>query len=171
MLPTLARSVATERLSRVTYLWLTGAGDIQTMRASLILMVSALAIAAPAVAGEGGAKPAVGQYVDLQPVAVPVVDGGRLRNYVFVSVRLNLAARVDPTVLRAKAPYFRDALVRTSHRTPFSVPGDWTRIDEAALKASLYRQASAIAGPGVITGVVITSSQPQRTAGMLKPHG
>ena len=141
------------------------------MRAHLLLLASILALfAVPATAGEG-AKAPVGQYVDLQPVAIPVVDGGRLRNYVFVSVRLNLSARVDPTAEQTKAPYFRDALVRTSHRTPFSVPGDWTRINEAALKASLFRDASAIAGPGVITGVVISSSQPQRRAGMLTPHG
>ncbi len=141
------------------------------MRTRLLLLVSIFALfAVPATAGEG-AKPPVGQYVDLQPVAIPVVDGGRLRNYVFVSVRLNLSARVDPTAEQTKAPYFRDALVRTSHRTPFSVPGDWTQINEQALKASLFRDASAIAGPGVITGVVISSSQPQRRAGMLTPHG
>ena len=141
------------------------------MRAVLLAFTSLLVLAAiPASAAEGSKGP-VGQYVDLQPVAVPVVDGGRLRNYVYVTVRLNLSARVDPTVLQAKAPYFRDALVRSSHRTPFTVPGDWTRIDEAALKASLFRQASAIAGPGVITGVVISSTQPQRRAGMLTPHG
>ena len=140
------------------------------MRLSHAVTVAILALSTvPATAAEGG-KPAVGQYVDLQPVAIPVVDGGRLRNYVFVSVRLNLSARVDPTATQTKAPYFRDALVRTSHRTPFSVPGDWTRIDEQALKASLFRQASAIAGPGVITGVVITSSQPQHRAGMTTPH-
>ena len=139
------------------------------MRSHLMLLASISALlAVPPAAGESGKAP-VGQYVDLQPVAIPVVDGGRLRNYVFVSVRLTLSARVDPTATQTKAPYFRDALVRSSHRTPFSVPGDWTRIDEQALKASLFRQASAIAGPGVITGVVITSSQPQHRAGMTTP--
>ena len=141
------------------------------MRALFIAAAALALFAVPAGAEEGSGKPPVGQYVDLQPVAVPVVDGGHLRNYVFVTVRLNLSARVDPMAMRAKAPYFRDALVRTSHRTPFSVAGDWTRIDEAALKASLFRQASAIAGPGAITGVVVSSSQPQRRAGMLQPHG
>jgi hypothetical protein len=140
------------------------------MRPIHLATAAILALSALPTSTVAGAKPPPGQYVDLQPVAIPVVDGGRLRNYVFVSVRLNLSARVDPTATQTKAPYFRDALVRTSHRTPFSVPGDWTRIDEAALKASLFRQASAIAGPGVITGVVITSSQPQHRAGMTTPH-
>ncbi|HWE46241.1 MAG TPA: hypothetical protein VG407_09455 [Caulobacteraceae bacterium] len=141
------------------------------MRAPILVLTSILALSAVAATAAEGSKTPVGQYVDLQPVAIPVVADGKLRNYVFVSVRLNLSARADPTALRAKAPYFRDALVRTSHRTPFAIPGDWTRIDEAALKASLFRQASVLAGPGVITGVVITSSQPQRRVGMLQPRG
>src|SRR5580704_6387173 len=141
MLRTLARTVAIERLCRAAYLWLTGAAEGVSMRLSHAIVAGMLVFCAvPASAAEGG-KPPVGQYVDLQPVAIPVVDGGRLRNYVFVSVRLNLSARVDPTATQTKAPYFRDALVRSSHRTPFSVPGDWTRIDETALKASLFRQA------------------------------
>jgi hypothetical protein len=131
------------------------------LAAALVVTLSATA----AMAGDAP-KPQIGQYVDLQPVAIPVVDGGRLRNYVFVNVRLTLSSRVDPNAVRPREPYFRDALVRTAHRTPFVVPGDWNRINEAALKDSLYRQASAIAGPGAITGVVISSATPQRRVGM-----
>src|ERR1700683_725530 len=81
----------------------------------------------------GQAKPA-GQYVDLSPVPLPVVVGGRLVNYVFVYVRINLAPGGDTPRWRDKEPYFRDALVRLGHRTPFTVPGDYTRLDEARLK-------------------------------------
>lgn len=122
----------------------------------------AAALAAPAAAavtsaqaGEGGASKVVGQYVDLAPVGLPVVDGGRLRNYVFVSVRLLLASGVDPNKTREKEPYFRDALVRAAHRRPFTVPGDWMSIDVNAMKATMLREAAGIVGPGVVTQVVL----------------
>ncbi|MBS0296067.1 MAG: hypothetical protein JSR45_07130 [Proteobacteria bacterium] len=122
----------------------------------------AAALAAPAVTAtqalageEGGSSKVVGQYVDLAPVGLPVVDGGKLRNYVFVSVRLLLASGVDPNKTREKEPYFRDALVRASHRRPFSVPGQWMSIDVNAMKATMLREAAAIVGPGVVTQVVL----------------
>lgn len=115
----------------------------------------------------GGAQAAekpkeVGQYVDLQPVALPIVVDQQLVNYVFVYVRVNLKGGADVIKLRDKEPMFRDALVRAGHRTPFVVPGDWQRIDEAKLDAALAREAAAIAGPGAVASVVVTSQSPQR---------
>jgi flagellar basal body-associated protein FliL len=137
------------------------------MRRRLFPIIVLAVLATPALAQEG-APAAVGQYVDVSPVAVPVVDGGRLRNYVFVNLRLTLARGVDNQKLRAKEPYFRDALVRTSHRTPFTIPGNWSAIDQQALRNAMWRQATAIAGPGVITNVLITQATPQRR--LAAPH-
>jgi len=86
---------------------------------------------------------------------------GQLVNYVFVYVRLNLSAGADATRLRDKEPYFRDALVRMAHRTPFTVPNDYNRIDEGRLIAGLGREGAVIAGPGAIRSVVVTSQAPQ----------
>jgi hypothetical protein len=52
--------------------------------------------------------------------------------------------------------------VREGHRTPFTVPGDWQRIDEARLVAALTRDARAIAGPDNVASVVVTSQSPQK---------
>jgi hypothetical protein len=87
---------------------------------------------------------------------------GQLVNYVFVYVRINLTGGADVIRLRAKEPFFRDALVRDAHRTPFLVPGDWQKVDAARLSAALSRDAAAIAGPGAIASVVVTSQTPQR---------
>jgi len=129
------------------------------MRRRTLIVAALAAPAAAAVtsaqAGEGGQPKVVGQYVDLAPVGLPVVDGGKLRNYVFVSVRLMLSSRVDPNKLREKEPYFRDALVRASHRRPFTVPGQWMSVDIEAMKATMLREAAAIVGPGVVTQVVL----------------
>jgi flagellar basal body-associated protein FliL len=130
-------------------------------RAALLLPL--LLLAAPAVAAEKKEKGGeVGQYVDLQPVGLPIVVQGRLVNYVFVYIRLNLTSRADVSRLREREPYFRDALVRVAHRTPFTLASDYTKIDEQRLTAALQREASAITGPGQIRSVVVTSQAPRR---------
>ena len=65
-----------------------------------------------------------GQYVELQPVGLPIVSGGRLVNYVFVYVRINLTSSANASRLREKEPFFRDAMVRAAHRTPFTLASD-----------------------------------------------
>src|SRR6201991_62151 len=99
----------------------------------LILVAPILMIACAAHAAEKEKPKEVGQYVDLQPVAMPIVVDGRLVNYVFVYVRINLTGGADVTKVRDKEPAFRDALVRDAHRTPFVVPGDWQKVDEGKL--------------------------------------
>ena len=137
-------------------------------RRDLILaMTLALAVVGNAAAAEP--KAAAGQYVDLSPVAMPVVVNGRLVNYVFVYVRVNLTGGADVIKLRTKEPFFRDALVREGHRTPFVVPGDWQRVDERKLSATLLRDAMAIAGPGAVASVVVTSQSPQRLVAPPRP--
>ena len=130
----------------------------------LALSLALAASASVAAAGDDKQPQTVGQYVDLQPVAMPIVVNGQLVNYVFVYVRINLAARADVIRLRTKEPFFRDALVREGHRTPFIVPGDWQRIDERRLSNALMRDAQAIAGAENVNSVVVTSQAPQRRA-------
>lgn len=113
---------------------------------------------------------ASGQYVDLSPVAMPIVIDGHLINYVFVYLRVNLTPSADALRLRDKEPYFRDALVRMGHRTPFSLRTDYTRLDEARLKASFFQAASAIAGPGAVASIeILPGGGPMKRTGLPKP--
>lgn len=132
---------------------------------ALIAALSLAAVAGAAQASEGPKKDAtVGQYVDLSPVALPVIVGGQLMNYVFVHTRINLSPSADSPKLREKEPYFRDALVRAGHRTPFTRPDDYTKLDEAKLKAALMREAIAIAGAKNVASVaVLSQTSKQRT--------
>ena len=134
------------------------------MRRSL-LIAAVLAVAAvsssEASAPKKDDKASAGQYVDLAPVGLPIVGNKRLVNYAFVYVRLNLSPSADPVKLRAKEPYFRDALVRLGHRTPLNRPDDYMKVDEARLKTLLLREAVAIAGPGAIQSIVVTSQAPR----------
>jgi hypothetical protein len=111
-----------------------------------------------------------GQFVDLAPVAMPIVVDNHLVNYVFVYIRINLAPEANLAAMRDKEPYFRDALIKLGHRTPFTLPSDYTRLDEARLKASLYQAAVAISGPGMITNIqILPGGGPMHRTGLPTP--
>jgi hypothetical protein len=140
------------------------------LRRLLIALAPLLILAQAAQASEAKApKTDVGQYVELQPLAMPIVIGGDLVNYVFVYVRLNLASSANVTRLREMEPFFRDALVRAGHRTPFVVATDYQKVDEARLTATMMREATANAGPGQIKSVVVTSQTPSRRVPQPRP--
>ena len=100
-------------------------------------------------------------------MALPIVVAGKVVNYVFVYVRINLTPAANLAQWRDREPYFRDALVRISHRSPFTVPTDYTKLDEARLKAELMQAASAITGPGQVASVeIMPGGGPMRRTGL-----
>lgn len=138
------------------------------MRHAAALAVLTLLASTPAGAAEEKAQ-AVGQYVDLSPVALPVVVDRQLVNYVFVQARVNLSSFADSAKVREKEPYLRDALVRAGHRTPFTVRSDFTRIDESRLKAALLAEARAIAGARNVASVSVISQTPKQRRNLPRP--
>lgn len=140
------------------------------MRRRQILLALPFAFAAGASpASEAPKKEAGGQYVDLAPIALPIVVNGRLVNYVFCNLRINLSPSADAAKVRTKEPWFRDAIIRAGHRAPFTLATDYTRIDEARLKATLLREAAAIAGARNIISVTLTSQMPKQRARLPRP--
>ena len=133
------------------------------------LMAGSLALTAaaqPALASGPTGGQAVAPALNIAGVGLPVIEGGRIRNYVFVSLRLHLGAGKTPEQMRSKEAYFRDALVKAAHRTPFLIPGDWTRLDGAALQRSLVASANQIAGRGAVVRVEIINQTPRRRTGV-----
>jgi hypothetical protein len=127
-------------------------------------LLAALAVSAVAThAWAAGDQPApdVDHAVTLSPVAIPLIVDGQVINYIFLTVRVLLTPKADQFALRDKEPFFRDALVRAAYRTPFLLKGDFNHVDEAKLKAALFRDAAAIAGPGNVRGVVVVSQTAQ----------
>ncbi|MGH6910704.1 MAG: hypothetical protein ACREEG_11000 [Phenylobacterium sp.] len=140
------------------------------LRRLLIALAPLLILSQAAHASEGKQpKTDVGQYVELQPLAVPIVIHGELVNYVFVYVRLNLTSSANVMRLREQEPYFRDALVRAGHRTPFVIVSDYQKVDEARLSAAMMREAVAIVGPGQIKSAVVTAQTPSRRVPQPRP--
>jgi hypothetical protein len=132
------------------------------MRAAAILAaVLGLAVyaGAPARAADEHSSP---QTIQLESVALPVILKGALLNYVFVSIRLELMPMADGAAVRAKEQFFRDDLVRMGHRTPFTRYDDYTRIDEAKVRAEVLRIAPSIIGPNVLKTVTITKQVSQK---------
>jgi hypothetical protein len=131
------------------------------MRAAVLALLFLATTARPSAAEPSSRTP---NYVEVGPVALPIILEGKLRNYVFVTLRLHLADGVDPDYWNDREPYLRDALVRAAHRTPFVIPGEWMRLDVAALKRTMLAEATRIAGPRVFTWVEVIKTSPQRRA-------
>jgi hypothetical protein len=129
---------------------------------SLLAAPAAQASSKPKAKAEGPVSP----YVNLDPVALPIVVNGRVVNYVFVTMRVDLPAgtpQATVDTVRAKEPYFRDALVRAAHRTPFTMSTDYTVIDTARATAIFLADARAIAGGNLVSGVRVMAQTPKST--------
>lgn len=134
------------------------------IRRSLLAALALTGFARP-VHAAGGEEEAPAS-VNISGVGLPVIAAGRVQNYVFVSLRLHLSRSADPQVVRAKEAWFRDALVRAAHATPFTVANDWTRLDAAAMQRSLIQAAGRIVGQGKVARVEIVAQSPRRRTGV-----
>lgn len=138
-------------------------------RRALIAAAAAAAAAVPMpvrAAGPTGAPADSGAVLNIAGLGLPVITENRIRNYVFVALRLHLGAGRTPEQMRAKEPFFRDALIRAGHRTPFVIADDWTRLDAAALAASLMRAVPGISGRGSVIRVEVVSQAARRRTGV-----
>lgn len=104
--------------------------------------------------------------VKIQPFAVPIIEKGKLVNYVFVNLTLKMAHDVPVTVMAEKEPLLRDAIVRAAHRTPFTRSDTYNEVDSAKLQAAVLREAAVLVGKGKIASVEITKQIPRKQA----PH-
>lgn len=131
-------------------------------RRALILAFSGAALSGPALASPSAEAPAQPASFNLTGVGLPIIVGGRVRNYVFAELKLYLGEGQTLDAVRAKEPYLRDALVRAGHRTPFVLADDWNQLDAAALSASLIRAADSLIGKGAIARVEVVSQAARR---------
>lgn len=131
-------------------------------RRALILAVAGAALSGPALASPSAETPAQPASFNLTGVGLPIIVGGRVRNYIFVVLKLHLGQGHALDAVRAKEPYLRDALVRAGHRTPFVLADDWNQVDPEALSASLIRSADALIGKGAIARVEVVSQVARR---------
>ena len=131
----------------------------------MLLLAAGLCLlpAMPALASEGGeAKKAGSASVQLGAVAIPISVDGRLVNYIFLNIRINLTMTADEAKFRDKEPYFRDALVRAASRISFGQAGKDYLLDEPRFKQVMTGEWTKITGPGVIKSIDVLSQSPKR---------
>lgn len=127
----------------------------------LILAIALLGISSPIEAVAAG-KPAAsedagvdGRVMVADNVILPVVRDGRLVNYIFVSVRVELAPNGDLFRLKERAHFLRDALLRASHRTSLADPRADDRVDATAASRAFAAAAEEALGRGSVRGVSV----------------
>jgi hypothetical protein len=122
--------------------------------------------AAKAKGGEAAAPDITSRSMDAPYLAVPVLRDGALVNYLFVSIRIEVANGVDLWQTREKAHFLRDALVRASHAHDLSDPQDPNTVNEARA-IEVYRAAAIQAlGERAVGSVSVVSSYSSRGSGI-----
>lgn len=131
------------------------------MRALIFALAVALVSPAQALsASPEAAAPAAG-WVTLTGVGLPIFVDGRVRNHVFVELKLHLKSGYSPEQARVKDAIMRDALIREGHRRSFGEARNWNRVDERALAAAVMQIANAQLGRGNVLRVEIVRQTPR----------
>lgn len=137
--------------------------------ASTLLVGLAYASGPPAQEKEKGGEAEsadTSRSMDAPYLAVPVVRDGVLVNYLFVSIRIEIAPGVDLWRTRERAHFLRDALVRASHANDLADPRDNNALNEARAIA-VYRAAAIQAlGERAIAGVSIVATYSSQGSGI-----
>lgn len=127
-------------------------------------LLTGLANAQPSAKAKGDSEGAASssRSMDAPYLAVPVVRDGRLVNYLFVSVRIEIAQGVDLWRTREQAHILRDALVRAGHRHALADPRDDNALNEARAIEVFQATAVEVLGQRAVRGVSIISSYSNR---------
>ena len=144
-------------------------------RRDLIAAGTAVALSGPIVAASSSARasekkkaegePPVDHSVNLSPIGLPVIVDGRIRNYVFITLKLHLGEEATAEAIRAKQPFLKDALVRTGHTAPFTMPDDWATLSENKINAAMMAIAEVVA-PHSVTACEVLTQVPRRRTNM-----
>ncbi|MGZ8364327.1 MAG: hypothetical protein ACXW3D_10070 [Caulobacteraceae bacterium] len=131
------------------------------MRPIAFALTAVLIAASPALANEK-ATPPPPPTVLMSPIALPVIRDGRLVNYFYVTMRLNLSPGADSGKMREKEPFFRDAILRGAYRTSIVRADDPNVLDLPRFTALVVKETNGVAGGKAISSIRILKQQPQR---------
>jgi hypothetical protein len=146
-----------------------------TIRAVAMALIASTLMSGLAAGQESGGHGAEGggdsaelstRNMDAPYLAVPVERDGLLVNYLFVSVRIEIAQGVDLWRTRERAQFLRDALVRASHSNDLADPSDDNALNEARA-IEVYRAAAIQAlGERAVGAISIVSTYSSRGSGI-----
>ncbi len=95
------------------------------------------------------------RQIEMPVIVAPIVVDGRLRNYAFVGVRLDVSEGRDPWAVRARTAYLRDAMLRAAHAQPLNDPGDAGGINPERASRVWTTAANAVLGEGAVKSVSV----------------
>lgn len=136
-------------------------GTVAALAGPLLGASSAFASSDKKPEGEEVAAPAL----NLPPIGLPVIVDGRIRNYVFVTLKLHLGGEATAETMRPKTPFLKDGLVRTAHRAPFTMPDDWATLSTNKINAAMMAIANVVS-PHSVTSCEVVRQVPRRRTGM-----
>lgn len=117
---------------------------------------------AKAKGGEGAEAAATARSMDAPYLAVPVVRDGQLMNYLFVSIRIEIANGVDLWRTREQAHFLRDALIRACHANQLASADDPNALDEARALPVFRAAAVQALGERAVGRITIVSTYSSR---------
>ena len=129
-----------------------------------LIMGTAVFAAVPTFAAaspEPSAAPPEAAWVTMTGVGLPIFVDGRVRNHVFVELKLHLKPGFAPEQARVKDVIMRDALIRRAHTESFGAPNDYNRVDTRRLAAAVMTIAAAQLGRGNVQRVEVVRQTPR----------
>ena len=129
------------------------------------LLTTAVPVGPVLASGGGGeSKPATtklrggSEFVEIEPIALPVLRGGRVSKLVNFRITIELVPPKTTTYLAPMLPKLEDATItQLSALLSLSWPGEAT-LDYAVAKRRLLDRYTEITGKGVIVDVLIQSA-------------
>ena len=115
--------------------------------------------ASPVLASGAPEKAAVEPNIKISAVALPIFVDRRVTNYIFVSIKIHLTPKANIDAMRAKEPYFRDALMKSAYKTSYGQKDSDDKLDEKLFKTQINTLFTGIAGPGMIQSIEIVEQK------------
>ena len=146
-------------------------GRKRTGRVLAGLMVLTLGLghhaAAPTSARSEEKKPGEGPSeadlrLDLSGMGLPVLQDGRVMNYVFVRLRINFNPGIARPDIEAGEPFIRERMLKSSYRTPLNSGTDLMALDPKKLEALTISSARAVYGAAKVRSVEVRDQKPQK---------
>jgi len=143
-----------------------GIGRFMTVLMVLTLGLGVHALA-PAMAHAKAEEPAEGATeanlrLDVSGLGLPVLKDGRVVNYVFVRLRINLNPGIDRPDIEAGEPFFRERMLKAAYRAPLNSGTDLMTLDPQKLEAQTVSAARAVYGAARVRSVEIRDQKPQK---------
>ena len=133
----------------------------------LLLLILLVPSGTPALAAAEKKPPANAQSnadlrLDISGIGLPILQNGRVVNFVFIRARILLNPGLTRSDIEAREPFLREALVRSAYRSPLNPPKDLMALDPKLFEAVLLREAKAVFGAKFVSSAVLRDQKAQK---------